>query len=95
MTYEITVRYQSGKTTQRGKMGSWGDINDYIRGLGKPGSFPRGTVLTVRSEASGIEERFSVRGGGTESIKLVKLTDRITGILPGGKPEPSIGPLAG
>jgi hypothetical protein len=36
--------------------------------------------MTVRSKASGAEEKFSLRGGGAETVKLIKLSAVLFGL---------------
>lgn len=91
--YHVVVRFQSGATTQRREFPDWAGINAYIVGLGKL-SVLRGTVATVTAPG-GAEQRYSVRGGGSETVKMVPLTNKLT-MLPGNEnpPEPSAAPTS-
>ena len=84
MTYDVTIRYRSGRSTKK-VFSSWGEINEFVRGLGKE-ALPLSTVLTVR--LNGATERYSVRGGGDIPVKLIRLATVL--IIPGGKKDPEI-----
>lgn len=96
LPYTVTVRFRSGRPTVTHNLPSWNAINEYVRGLAAVAAFPLSTVLTVK--ASYGEEKFSLRGGGGEAVKLIKLTDKIAGLpenenLPDKKPSaPTVRP---
>jgi hypothetical protein len=88
LPYQVTVRFRSGRSTIKRGMLTWNAINDYVRGLAVVEPFPRSTVMTVKAAYG--EERFSLRGGGNASIKMIKLTGVAHG-LPANEaaPKPS------
>lgn len=81
--FKVTIRYRYRQSVET-DLPTWADINAYVRSLGKDGPVPLFTTMTVQQGEA--KERFSIRGGGPATMKLIKLTTRISQILiEGGK----------
>ena len=78
--FTVTVRYQTtNRETKSRSLPNWAAVNEYIVGLGKTGPFPRGTVATVVAP-EGASKRYSLRGGGPETVKMVALSESVHGV---------------